>query len=396
MYFDFDFSCLTICLLASAFVVALYVGCVYCVRVLAVGKRQRAADKTDYAAPILNIDYPTVSIIVYAHSDPEALSKNLPLMMEQVYPGRFEAIVVNEGMSADVNMAVALVKSKYPNIYLTFTPDEARNLSRRKLGLTLGVKAAKGSIVVITDARATVSSTDWLRLMVEPMIEDASKEIVLGYGYPSLPDDAGYLAKRRAFDMAADSVTWISAAMHGHPYRACAYNLAYKKQLFFDAKGFAGSINMKDGDDDAFVSVIADSDNTALQLSADAIAALDLTPYMRLSADDRKSHAFTGRHLYKGERLLMASGSWGIWASAALAVAGALTAGLCNGAGWAIAAAIIIAVAVTVGLCWRMTLKALRVPSIAILLPWIAATRPLRNIWIAIASRTSHRHYIWQ
>ncbi len=396
MYFDFDFPIITICLLAASFAAALYVGCVYCVRVLSVGKHQRTADKTDDEPSIFDIDYPAVSIIVYAHSEPEALSKNLPLMMEQDYPGRFEAIVVNEGMSADVNMAVALVKAKYPNIYLTFTPDEARNLSRRKLGLTLGVKAAKGSIVVITDARAEVSSAGWLRLMVEPMIADDRKQVVLGYGYPRLPEGAGVMAKQRAFDMAADSVTWILAAMHGHPYRGCAYNLAYRRRLFFDAKGFAGSINMKDGDDDAFISEIADGGNTALQLSADAMVALDLRPYMRLTADDRKSHAFTGRRLYKGERRLMASGSWSMWASAALALAGAVTAGLCNAAGWVIAAALIIAVAVTVGICWRMTLNALRIPSIAITLPLTATLRPLRNIWVAIASRTSHRHYIWQ
>jgi len=392
MYFDFDFSNATICLFALSFLAAVYVGCVYCIRVYSVGKRQRISDKTDCGA----CKYPSVSVIVYASSEPEDLTRNLPLIMEQDYPGSFEAIVVNEGMSADVNMAVALVKSKYPNIYLTFTPDEARNLSRRKLGLTLGIKAAKGEVVIITDARAEVSSPEWLRLMVAPLAVNEQTEVVLGYGYPRVPEGAGAVTKTRAFDMAADAATWISAAMHGHPYRGCAYNLAYRRRLFFEAKGFAGSINMKDGDDDSFLSAIANKENTELQLSSDAMAALTCCPYMRLTADDRRSHAFTGRRLYKGARRFMASGEWSMWLCSILSIAGAFTAGYANATGWAIAATIIIAVAVAVGVCWRRTLNALRVPSAAVLLPFVAAMRPLRNIMVNIASRTSHRHYIWQ
>lgn len=392
MYFDFDFSLPTILLLSLSLLAALYVGIVYCARVWTVGKMQRQADK----AEDVPTEYPSVSVIVYAHSDPDDLSHTLPLIMQQDYPGSFEAIVVNEGMSAEVNMAVALVKAKYPNIYLTFTPDEARNLSRRKLGLTLGVKAAKGSIVVMTDARAEVASDQWLRLMAAPFAEREETEVVLGYGYPRVPDSSGIRVKCRAFDMAADAVTWISAAKHGHPYRGCAYNLAYRRKLFFEAKGFAESINMKDGDDDAFISAIATPDNTRLQLASRAMASLRATPFMRLTADDRKSHAFTGRKLYKGSRRIMAFGEWCIWLSASAAIGGAVGAGVGNMAGWTVAAFIILATMLSVGIVWCRALKALRTPAIAVSLPFIAAMRPLRNILTGIASRTSHRHYIWE
>ncbi|MCM1451932.1 MAG: hypothetical protein NC102_06715 [Clostridium sp.] len=391
MTLDFEFSAITICLFGAALAFAAYVWA-YCARVYSVGKRQRVAD----SAECQEGEYPSVSVIVYAGSEPEALSKNLPLIMEQDYPGSFEVIVVNEGMSPDVNMAVAMVKAKYPNIYLTFTPDESRNLSRRKLGLTIGIKAAKGEVVVITDARAEVASRQWLKLMTSALAEDAGKEVTLGYGYPKTSEGAGAAMKVRAFDMAADAVTWISAAMHGHPYRGCAYNLAYRRQLFFENKGFAGSINMKDGDDDAFLSAIATERNTALQLSTDAMVALDADPYMRYTKDDRRSHAFTGKRLYKGERRIMAAGEWGIWLSACLALAGAVSTGIDNAAGWIAAATIILSVLISVGACWKSTLKALKAPSTAALLPFIAAMRPIRNIIVGIGSRTSHRHYIWE
>lgn len=392
MNFDFDFPAISICLFSASFLAALYVVLAYCLRILAVGKKQRTADNAEEAV----CAYPSVSIIVYAGSDPDSLVLNLPAIMEQDYPGAFEAIVVNEGMSAEVNMAVAQVKARYPDIYLTFTPDEARNLSRRKLGLTLGIKAAKGKVVVITDARAEVASASWLRLIVEPIARNPETEVVLGYGYPRLPEGAGLAEMTRAFYMAADAVAWISGAMGGHPYRGCAYNLAYRRRLFFEAKGFAGSINMKDGDDDAFLSAIARKDNTALQLSADAMAALVCEPYMRLTADDRRSHAFTGRRLYKGSRRAMASGEWGIWLSWLLAASAALTAGCDNALAWILAGFLMIAVAVVVAASWRSALRALRVPSVIMTLPFVAALRPIRNIIVGIASRTSHRHYIWQ
>ena len=58
--------------------------------------------------------------------------------------------MVNEGESADVRDAVSMLRASHPNLYLTFTPEGVVNLSRKKLGITLGIKAARYDIAVLT------------------------------------------------------------------------------------------------------------------------------------------------------------------------------------------------------------------------------------------------------
>ena len=94
--------------------------------------------------------YEPVSVVVYSQDEAEALDKLLRDILTQDYPADMEVIVVNEGESSDVRDVVDMLKNEYPGLYLTNTPDGARNLSRKKLALTLGVKAARHSVVVHT------------------------------------------------------------------------------------------------------------------------------------------------------------------------------------------------------------------------------------------------------
>ncbi|UKI25682.1 MAG: hypothetical protein L6U61_03700 [Bacteroidales bacterium] len=86
---------------------------------------------------------PALSVIVLTSGcDAELLASNIPLMMSQNYPD-FEIIVVNADASESVDDAMTLLQVEYPQLRSTFIPDSTANVSKRKLGITLGVKAAK-------------------------------------------------------------------------------------------------------------------------------------------------------------------------------------------------------------------------------------------------------------
>ena len=51
--------------------------------------------------------------------------------------------MVNEGESAAVTDVVSTMQLTHRNLYLTCTPDGVRNLSRKKLAITLGIKATR-------------------------------------------------------------------------------------------------------------------------------------------------------------------------------------------------------------------------------------------------------------
>ena len=108
---------------------------------------------TDEAMPL-----PALSVIVLTSGcDAELLASNIPLMMSQNYPD-FEIIVVNADASESVDDAMTLLQVEYPQLRSTFIPDSTANVSKRKLGITLGVKAAKNDIVVVTSAKCRPQS----------------------------------------------------------------------------------------------------------------------------------------------------------------------------------------------------------------------------------------------
>ncbi|MDE7376373.1 MAG: glycosyltransferase [Muribaculaceae bacterium] len=386
--FDFHLPVASIILLGLALAALAYICLVYCRRLWRLRRHKRLCDSGDRQVDTLSL--PWASVIVYARGDSESLARHLPAMLEQDYMPGYEVIVVNDGSEEEVSMAVKLLRNTYPNIYLTFTPDGARNLSRKKLALTLGVKAAKGEAVVITDATTKVNSDRWLVSMMSPLA-DPDVDIVLGYGRPAA---RGFLTKQ--FDLAADSAAWLLSALSGKTYRACGSNLAYRRQAFFDNKGFSRSLNLRNGDDDIFVSEIAQGRGVAVEMSQDSIVDIEVPAFARWAKEFRRAHMFTGRRLAKGSRRIMAAGEWCLWLVPLLAAAGAWLAGPYNAVGWIAALLLTVAAWTVPAIAWSGLLRSLGVKARGIALPLMAMARPLRNTYAAVRARLSHGHYSWQ
>lgn len=390
MFFNFHLPTVSYILFGAALLCIACIAIVYCRRLSAISRAKKTAAGAEPSA-----DMPFASIIVYARNESDTLHKNLGAILSQDYPAGYEVIVVNDGSSPETNMVVSGLKVSHPNLYLTFTPNGARNLSRKKLGLTLGIKAAKGQVVIITDANTTPLSDRWLASMMQPFA-DHSVEVVLGLGRYTRPDRlAGHYT--RIFDQAADSATWLAAALTGHPYRGCGFNLAYRRQLFFDNKGFSSSLNLRNGDDDIFVNEITNGANTAVQLADEALAEKNLYPFAKASRGIRVSHAFTGRHLPRASRRIMASGEWAMWIAILCAAAGVVTGDCLNAWPWILAAVLVLAMWTMVAASWHSVLHACQMPHLVAHLPLAAMTRPWRN---AMANLRSHSaaaaHYTWQ
>lgn len=392
MIFNFNISLLSIISYVAATLCIAYICIVYCGRLLKIRRIKRLDNINEIDD---SVSFPSASVIIFSRTETEMLEKNLPHILEQDYPAPFEVIIVNEGASAETNMAVARLKTKYPNIYLTYTPEGVRSLSRKKLALTIGVKAAKGDVVVITDANTFIRSDKWLKRMMEKF-SDPNVDVVLGYGFTIRPKSKALGIGTRIFDMTADSVTWLSSAINGKPYRGCGYNLAYKKSLFFQNKGFSNSLNLRQGDDDIFVSEIANENNTEVQLSDDAIVGRDYFPFKQSTMDFRVSHTFTGAKLKKGSRRIMALGEWCLWGVILFSCLGAYLGGIHNGFTLSLSFVMILAAFIVSTISWQRTLKALHATVASFAIPFIMLTRPLRNAIVNLRSHFVQGEYTWQ
>lgn len=391
MYFDSIPSTIILYLLGVALLLTLIAGGYALVQSLRLARTRRFCDAADKEA----VAFEPVSVIVYSQDEAEALEALLREIIDQDYPSPMEIIVVNEGESMDVRDTVAMMQTSFSSIYLTFTPDGARNLSRKKLALTLGVKAARYATVVLTAVGARISSRLWLRSMMRHFSPDGDVEVVLGYAGVVDGDDTARGAACRAFDSAVGAARWIGAAIGGHPFRGSEYNLAYRRELFFRNKGFSRSLNLHFGDDDIFISEIASGQNTAVELSDDSIVALLSADYAH---DLRRSgihRLFTEKHIRCRPRLWAALAMSSVPLSI-LCVAVALAADWQNG--FTVLAAMVVMASLFSSLivCWRRSLKALNAEPLGASIPLLAATYSLRRLLLRLRARFGHqKRYTW-
>ena len=209
---------------------------------------------------------PPVSVVICARNESENIKNNLEGILQQDYPD-FEVIVVNDGSNDDTNDVLQLFEERYSNLYHTFLPEEAKFISRKKMALTVGIKAAKNDILLLTDADCKVKDCHWIENMVRNF--DEGTDVVLGYG--AYNQKKGLLGRMISFDTFFIVLQYWGFALRGCPYMGVGRNLAYRKSKFLENHGFSSIMNIQSGDDDLFVGQIANGHNTKVEVSPESV-----------------------------------------------------------------------------------------------------------------------------
>lgn len=260
--------------------------------------RRALASRVGYATAL-----PSVSIVVYAHAEEaEDLPNLLPALLAQKYP-QFEVIVVNDGVSFEVQNAIALYECEHDNVYQTGIPDTVYNVSRKKLGITLGIKAAKNDVIVLTESNCKPVSDNWLSSIARNFVPGVN--VVLGY--TRMMDKSG--AKQsgfQVFNRALFAMKYFSFAILKKPYMGVGSNLAYRKEVFFANKGFSSKLNLHFGDDDLLVNEIANGRNTRIEVSPDSIVESFYEDVREAWSELRMRYNFTSKYLRTSSRTVFA------------------------------------------------------------------------------------------
>lgn len=239
-------------------------------------------------------ELPPISVIICAREESENLRRNLNAVLEQDYP-QFEVIVINDGNTDESEDYLTLLEDKYPHLYHSFVPDSSRYISRKKLAVTLGIKASKYDWLVFTDAKCLPQSNQWLRLFARNFT--SRTQIVLGYS--GFERRKGWLHKRVCFDNLFTSMRYLGFALAGSPFMGIGRNLAYRKELFYEQKGFSAHLNLQRGDDDLFINQVATSENTRVETDANAIVRMQPVFRAKDWREEKIGYASTAR-LYRG------------------------------------------------------------------------------------------------
>ena len=203
-----------------------------------------------------------VSIIIIADNNANELRKNLPLFLSQDYPAGFEVIVVVD-KDEDGTGDVLKTFSKHANFYTTFVPDSSRYMSRRKLAITLGVKAAKHELILLTDATCKPVSDKWVSRMAAACTDGVN--MVLGY--------SNYVCEAGSYKMFyrfRREYALLHEACSGNAYGMAGNNLLFRKSMFMSGNGFRGNLKYLRGEYHFLVNKYAKSGGVAVETHQDS------------------------------------------------------------------------------------------------------------------------------
>jgi glycosyltransferase involved in cell wall biosynthesis len=232
-----------------------------------------------------------VSVVICAKDEGENLKKYLPSVLTQSYPD-YEVIVVNDCSEDNTAEVLEEFEKKYPRLRTTAIKKDAKFTHGKKLALTIGIKAAKNEWLLMTDADCKPESREWISSMQKNFTNDTS--VVLGYG--GYFSGKGFLNNYIRNDALMVAIQYLSFAMTGLPYMGVGRNLAYRRSVFFDNKGFSSHAKLVSGDDDLFVNQIANKNNTKIEISPESHTRTEAKRPFSEWAKQKRRHLTTGSH----------------------------------------------------------------------------------------------------
>ncbi len=221
---------------------------------------------------VISENLPSVSVVIASKNESENLAKYLPAILEQDYPD-FEVIVVNMGSTDETDVLLKAFNQKYTNLYHTYVPAEAENINEKKLALTLGIKAAKKDVVLFTEAYCVPVSDKWIQEFANEFSK--GNDIVLGFCKLEI-DKKMAMRKFILYDNMIHGIKYLSLAILGKPFMGIGRNLAYRKEIFFEEKGFSSILNIEGGEDDLFINRIAKKRKVGVAISPKSMTRSDV------------------------------------------------------------------------------------------------------------------------
>lgn len=241
-----------------------------------------------------------ITIIVCVRNEDHNLPEFLPLILTQEYK-EFEVIVVDDCSWDNTPHLLRDFEEKYSHLKVITIKADANHSHGKKFALMVGIKGAKYDHLLLTDGDCRPTSNKWLHTMVRKFTVE--KEIVLGYSkYEKMNS---FLNKLIRFDAFHIGMQYLSFALAGTPYMGIGRNLAYKKSLFFNNKGFSTHYHIESGDDDLFINEVANDKNTTIEISEESFTESRVKNNFKDWIDQKKRHLTTWTSYKASHKVLL-------------------------------------------------------------------------------------------
>ncbi len=201
-----------------------------------------------------------VSVVIAARNELENLQKLLPKLLSQNY-SLFEIVIVDDRSTDETAVFLEKMQQENPHLHCIRILEKPEKISGKKNALSAGIQKAKYDLLLLTDADCLPSSENWIKRMMNPFF-DTKIDIVLGYSpYEVRNSWLNYMIQ---FETWLTLMQYFSAYIWKIPYMGVGRNLAYRKSVFLEKKGFEKHQEWAGGDDDLLMNEASHFGNTAI------------------------------------------------------------------------------------------------------------------------------------
>jgi len=207
----------------------------------------RLNQKTDNRRQIIE-KKPFVSIIVPVRNESENIQECLQSIFAQKYPAHLFEVIVVDDYSTDPTLRLAR-EFEQPNLLVLdltkYLGNPGEYIPNKKKAISLGVKNAKGEIIITTDGDCT-RGENWLSCMVDFYLANNFKFITA----PVLLKPAkNLLSLFQQMDVISMLGITAGTISNGYPTMCNGANLLYEKMVFQEVEGYKGNTDIPTGDD---------------------------------------------------------------------------------------------------------------------------------------------------
>lgn len=241
-----------------------------------------------------------VSIVIAAHDEEDNLRRLLPKLYAQHYP-EFEIIVIEDRSNDNTYDLLLEETKKEPCLKMVKVNHTPENFNGKKYALTLGIKAAKHDLILLTDADCEPNNDNWIATMAGGF--DEKSQFNLGFSYYT--ETKGFLNYFIRFETLWTAIQYLGLALSGKPYMGVGRNLMYRKSLFINKKGFNPYLGVTGGDDDLFVNQHARKRNTLVTIGEDALVYSQPKTSWKSLFRQKVRHLSVGKYYKAADKIIL-------------------------------------------------------------------------------------------
>ena len=180
-----------------------------------------------------------------------------------------------------------------------------QNIAPKKHALETGIRAAKGEIILTTDADC-VPAREWVKTIISYFEADVG--LVAGFSPTESSEKATLFSKLLTLDSISLAALTASSFQTGKPLTVSGRNLAYRKKIFEEVNGFQKMKHHISGEEDLFLHKVVEETSWKLRYALDPIAIVKtrIPNNFRQFANQRIRHASKARFYSTWLKLFLA------------------------------------------------------------------------------------------